>query len=114
MSRMSEEARRQREEEVEITIGQVGKARAAEVIAALRVHNRSPEEVGQIIMATAMYLVGVLLASLNTEQEVKEQMKLLVEDRMPEVIADLKQEIRKEQETRKETEGDTHEKSQSE
>ena len=60
MSRMSEEARRQREEEVEITIGQVGKARAAEVIAALRVHNRSPEEVGQIIMATGMYLVGVL------------------------------------------------------
>ena len=31
MSRMSEEARRQREEEVEITIGQVGKARAAEI-----------------------------------------------------------------------------------
>ena len=81
----------------QVSISQVGKARAAEIIAAFRIHGRPPDEEAQLIMATGLYLLGVLLASCATEEQLDEQREFM-DARMPEVIADLKEEMRNEQE----------------
>ena len=78
----------------QVSIGEVGKARAAEIIAAFRVHGRPPDEEAQLIMATGLYLLGVLLASCTTEEQLDEQKKFM-DTRLPEVIADLKEEMRR-------------------
>ena len=38
----------------QVSISQVGKARAAEIIAAFRIHGRPPDEEAQLIMATGL------------------------------------------------------------
>ena len=81
----------------QVSIGEVGKARAAEIIAAFRVHGRPPDEEAQLIMAPGLYLLGVLLASCTTEEQLDEQKKFM-DTRLPEVIADLKEEMRRGQE----------------
>jgi len=77
-----------------MTIGDVGKFRAAEAIAAIRVHGRREEEEANLIIAMGLYMIGAIVVGCEEGEPLKTQLGL-IEQRLMEVVRDLREEIKR-------------------
>jgi hypothetical protein len=78
------------EEQTDNTIGEVGKFRAEESIAAIQSHGYPTATCIAITVAHALYMLGAIASNLD-EDEQKEQLQVYL-DRLPFVLEDIKKE----------------------